>query len=385
MKKAIITLLVILLLIISANLAATKLLSGNGVNMLSGVDPDTASDAASGKDSDAASDIMSGKGIFDVWAGMIAAPGSAAGQEDGGSDSDKEGESGSGANESGSGANESGGGVNESDSGVNESGNNAGGVNRLTGVDAVNLIIEEGTTVSERIKPPEGYERIKPGSFGEFLQTLPLKPHGTRVRYYDGNVKPFDVHAAVIDMDVGNRDLQQCADAVIRLRAEYLYSKGMYEHIHFNFTNGFNAEYKKWMEGYRIKVSGNDARWAAQESRDDSYGCFRKYLDMVFTYAGTLSLSKEMERISLQDLRPGDVFLKGGTPGHCVIVVDMAVNPETGEKVFLIAQSYMPAQDIHILKNPSKGDGDPWYPLDFGDVLVTPEWTFTADQVYRFS
>ena len=66
-------------------------------------------------------------------------------------------------------------------------------------------------------------------------------------------------------------------------------------------------------------------------------------------------------------------------------MVDMAVNPETGEKVFLIAQSYMPAQDIHILKNPSKGDGDPWYPLDFGDVLVTPEWTFTADQVYRFS
>ena len=73
------------------------------------MDPDTASDAAS-EDSDAASDIMSGKGIFDVWAGMIAAPGSAAGQEDGSSDSDKEGESGSGANESGSGANESGGG-----------------------------------------------------------------------------------------------------------------------------------------------------------------------------------------------------------------------------------------------------------------------------------
>ena len=63
----------------------------------------------------------------------------------------------------------------------------------------------------------------------------------------------------------------------------------------------------------------------------------------------------------------------------------MAVDPERGEKVFIIAQSYMPAQDIHILKNPSKRDGDPWYPLDFGDELVTPEWTFTADQVYRFA
>ncbi len=251
---------------------------------------------------------------------------------------------------------------------------------------AVYLINEEGTTVADRIKPPEGFEReeLEEGSFGEFLRNLPLRPHGTRVRYYDGRIKPWDVHAAVIDMDVGDRDLQQCADAVIRLRAEYLYSKGLYDRIHFNFTNGFNAEYKKWMEGYRIRVSGNEARWVEQESRDASYGSFRKYLDVVFTYAGTLSLSQEMDRIDADELQPGDVFLRGGSPGHCVIVVDMAVDPETGRKVFLIAQSYMPAQDIHILKNPAKGDGDPWYPLDFGDTLVTPEWMFTADEVYRF-
>ncbi|ABP66255.1 hypothetical protein Csac_0632 [Caldicellulosiruptor saccharolyticus DSM 8903] len=248
------------------------------------------------------------------------------------------------------------------------------------------LINSHGKTISERIKVPEGYQRVEVprGSFAEFLRNLPLKPHGTKVKYYNGEEKPNDVYVAVVDMDVGTRDLQQCADAVIRLYSEYLYKNRQYGKIHFNFTNGFRADFKKWMQGYRIRVEGNKAYWIKAAGYDDSYECFRKYLDMVFAYAGTLSLSQEMKRVPLNDLQIGDVFLKGSDPGHCVIVVDMAQNPKTGEKIFLLAQSYMPAQDIHILKNPANEDGNPWYSVSFGDVLVTPEWQFTKDQVYRF-
>ena len=60
-------------------------------------------------------------------------------------------------------------------------------------------------------------------------------------------------------------------------------------------------------------------------------------------------------------MRIGDVFIIGGSPGHAVIVVDMAVNPETHEKVFLLAQSYMPAQQIQLLKNNNDPDLSPWY------------------------
>ena len=52
-----------------------------------------------------------------------------------------------------------------------------------------------------------------------------------------------------------------------------------------------------------------------------------------------------------EDMEPGDVFIQGGSPGHCVIVVDMAVNEGTGEK-FYASPSYMPAQDIQIQKTP---------------------------------
>ena len=67
-----------------------------------------------------------------------------------------------------------------------------------------------------------------------------------------------------------------------------------------------------------------------------------------------------------------------------VIVVDMAINRKEGKVIFLLAQSYMPAQDIHILKNPGNSQLSPWYSTDFGDKLVTPEWEFTRDDLMRF-
>ncbi len=246
---------------------------------------------------------------------------------------------------------------------------------------------QEANILKERFSAPEGYERVdaEDHSFGEYLQNLPLKPFGAKVRYYNGGIKGREVYEAVIDLDVGERDLQQCADAVMRLRAKYLFEKKRYDEIRFNFTSGFNAEYSKWREGYRIKVEGNSVNWVRSAAPSTEYKDFRKYLDMVFAYAGTLSLSKELRSVELADMRIGDVFIQGGSPGHCVIVVDMAEDQKTGEKVFMLAQSYMPAQDIHILKNPDDKAISPWYPLDFGDVLNTPEWNFQAEDLKRFN
>jgi hypothetical protein len=252
----------------------------------------------------------------------------------------------------------------------------------------VSLIVSSGQTVGERIKVPEGFERIavEADSFGEYLRNLPLKPHGSEVKYYNGGTKSNKVYEAVLDIDVGERDLQQCADAVMRLRAEYLYSEDLFDRIHFKFINGFNADYKKWRQGYRIKVDGNEAYWVRQGTgTSGNYSDFRKYLDIVFAYAGTLSLSKEMQKVHLEDMQIGDVFIKGASPGHCVIVIDMAENKTTNEKIFLLAQSYMPAQDIHVLKNLANDKGNPWYSTDFGDRLDTPEWEFTKDQLMRFA
>ena len=244
--------------------------------------------------------------------------------------------------------------------------------------------------LADRIAPPSGYvrETCSDNSFTTYLRNLPLLPKGSKVLLYNGKEKANQAAAfAVVDMEIGNRDLQQCADAVIRLRAEYLWKHKRYADIKFNFTSGFTAEYKKWAEGNRIKVNDNQVQWyASGKGVDYSYKTFRNYLDMVFMYAGTASLSRELPAVLYTSLQPGDVFIKGGSPGHAVIVMDVAIHPNTGKKVFLLGQSYMPAQQIHILVNPTSRNLSPWYELTETDAgkLYTPEWIFEKKDLKRF-
>ena len=134
------------------------------------------------------------------------------------------------------------------------------------------LIDPSGTTIATRILPPAGFDRpaVANHSFANYLRNFPVKTHGTPVLLFDGQEKHNQhVHVAVLDIDVGQRDLQQCADAVMRLRAEYLWQQKAYDNISFHFTNGFPAPYNKWRSGNRIKVSGNKVNWVAsrQENR----------------------------------------------------------------------------------------------------------------------
>ncbi|QBN17551.1 DUF4846 domain-containing protein [Flavobacterium nackdongense] len=244
-----------------------------------------------------------------------------------------------------------------------------------------------GNTIQQRFQTPSGFVREveSKSSFGYFLRNLPLKPVGSNVLYYNGTGKyNQNVYEAVVNLPIGKQDLHQCADAVMRLRADYFYGQKQYDKIHFNFTNGFRVDYSKWAAGYRIAVKGNKASWVKTAKPSNSYETYWKYLETVFMYAGTASLEKELKAIKVTDVNIGDVFIKGGFPGHAVIVVDVAVNTKNNQKVMLLAQSYMPAQELQILKNPNNSSLSPWYSVDLGTTLKTPEWTFNSSQLKRF-
>lgn len=252
--------------------------------------------------------------------------------------------------------------------------------------ESIQLLNPGGQTIAGRFNTPDGFQRVfyDSNSFAYFLQHLPLKPSGYMVHYYNGDEKRNNnVAAAVVDITVGDKDLQQCADAVIRLRADYLRKSGREDEIVFNFTNGTPAYWAKWKDGYRCTISGNDVLWEQSAVPSETDQTFANYLETVFIYAGSLSLEKELITANISDIQPGDVFIQGGSPGHAVIVVDVAIN-DHGESLFMLAQSYMPAQDIHVLINPNVDGISPWYRLKEGEKLITPEWVFDANVLKRF-
>ena len=236
-------------------------------------------------------------------------------------------------------------------------------------------------TVKARFEAPKNYHWIdeKANSFGYFLENFQLKKHGSPIKKFDGSeITTQNLHEAIFDIDVGTKDLQQCADAVIRLRAEYLFKTKNFDKIKFHFTSGDLMSWNDYKNGVRAFVNGNSVSFRKTENFDDSYENFRKYLDLIFNYAGTISLNKESNKVlKTSDLKTGDFLITPGSPGHVVFIAGVCQNA-VGKKLFLLAEGFTPAQSIHLLKNPFNPNISPWYELD-----VNTAQTKTARYIFE--
>lgn len=226
--------------------------------------------------------------------------------------------------------------------------------------------------------PPVGFRRVDlaPGSFGAFLRSLPLAPEGTKVVDYAGRPLHDDGHhpniAAVVDIDVGALDLQHCADAILRLDAEWRYGLGERD-LAYRSVSGQRMTYRGWLAGDRAVASGSEIAFQrTAPPRADAHSALRTWLDDVFRWAGTPSLARDARRVDRKDLAPGDLFVMTGAPfGHAVLVLDVA-RDAWGRVALLLGQSYMPAQSFQVLQPDARA---PWFVVEPADLTVTtPFW-----------
>lgn len=142
-----------------------------------------------------------------------------------------------------------------------------------------NYIEPNSKTILERFLPENGFQRenYTNTEFGYFLQHLPLKNINEKVRYFDGNPKDKpNIYNSVIDLPIGTKDLHQCADATMRLRADYLYQQKRYNEIAFNFlSDGKPRDFVNYANG------------------DYSEENYWNFLEYIFSYANTASLKEQ--------------------------------------------------------------------------------------------
>ena len=243
-------------------------------------------------------------------------------------------------------------------------------------------------TINTRFVPPAGYVWVKeePGSFGEFLSNFPLYPKDFPIRDYKKvPIEKQYHHAAILKIDVGEKDLQQCADAWMRMYAEYLWLQKRSGEVEFQFTSGQKMSWNDFKKGIRTTEDGEKVKFHKSARYDDSYQNFRKYLNLVFNYAGTISLDRESVPVTKnQDIKTGDFLIIPGSPGHTAFIVGTSKN-SAGKKLYLLAESYMPAQDVHLLINPLKKNISPWYELDVNSpYTVTAKYIFKPTSIKRF-
>lgn len=74
-------------------------------------------------------------------------------------------------------------------------------------------------------------------------------------------------------------------------------------------------------------------------------------MNIVFSWCGSLSLQNELIPVSWQKVKIGDVIIKGGNPEHAVVIMDIAWQKTKRNLIFLMAQSYIPAQMINVPLN----------------------------------
>ena len=249
-----------------------------------------------------------------------------------------------------------------------------------------NFINKDALTIQSRVNPPEGFSRVKypKGSFESYLRNYKLKAYGSKIINYDQSEYFWQQgHIGILEIPVPKNGLQQCADALIRVRSEYLWEHNRKGEIGFQFTSGHYCSWKKYAEGFRPKIKGNKVTFHKTAKANHSKTNFYNYLNLIYTYSGTLSLFNELKSIKDSEIKLGDLLIQGGTPGHIVMICDEVINDE-GEKLFLLFQGNTPAQSVHLVKNLENSEISPWYQLKNDEVISVSNYTFRSSKFVRF-
>lgn len=224
-------------------------------------------------------------------------------------------------------------------------------------------------TIGDGFPPPAAAVRVPAEGFGAWLRTLSLAAVDAPVRTHDGRLAGH--RGRVVSLPLVPGDLQQCADSALRLRAEWERSQG--RSPSFKATSGDPLPWARFSAGEAPYVENNRIAWRRVDPAKQTW---ERWLASVFTWAGTRSL-RAYETRPAATPQPGDVLVEAGSPGHAVVVLDVAVRGD--ETLLLIGEGFMPAMDFHVELGPEEG----WWTWT-EEGLALPHWPLGRETLRRW-
>ena len=230
------------------------------------------------------------------------------------------------------------------------------------------LIHKKELKIYAKFDTPLNYSRQKNLSgFASWLNNISLKNDNVPVYMKKKKKKANpNIYVGVLDLEQPTKNVQFNENGVISLRAEYFFQTKNY--------NKLDA---------LAKIPTNPIPYTKYINGDYSYKKYKEYLTYYLKNSNPSTIKHLLEAIPFKDLQIGDVlFQKGATKSHAVIVMDVATDNK-GNKIYILAQTYYPSQDIQIITNPSNDYISPWNEATEG-VILTPEWRFLSSDLMRF-
>lgn len=216
--------------------------------------------------------------------------------------------------------------------------------------------------------------------------------HGTDAMDWQGRLAlPAEDVAAVVDWRLLGR-VEQCADIVVRLVAEYANGNGNADEIVFRSLSGQRIEWKRWLQGrYAVNTDASAIIYHAGAARTETPREFDEFLTFVMSYVNTASLRRDWREVAPGDIQIGDVLIQpsclGAGMGHMSMVVD-ACEDSAGNRLYLFVDGYTPARvPVVRQREPNKPMSAWMTPKEYleymdqfgpGNFYRSPEWVTTA-------
>lgn len=178
--------------------------------------------------------------------------------------------------------------------------------------------------------PPKGYTRIvfQNDSYSNWMQNLPVKNSKSIMsidRKINWNRLTYNVFFVIDKPLYFKEDLEQCADYAMRFWADYHKETGKRDNL---YLFDYNGSKKYFINSKKTYID------------------FLKY---SMSHSNSYSIWNGANKIISEKLIPGDMFVQNmnGGIGHVSVVIDAAEN-ETGDRIYLVGYSNLPAQEFHV-------------------------------------